>query len=556
VSEATRLPGRRYVLAGGRLLHYRRAGSGPPVVLLHDSPRSSVLHLPLLEALSGACTLFALDTPGYGMSDPLPSDPRPELDDFGDALAAALQALGLEQPTVYAFHTSSKIALSCAVRHPGRIGRLVVDGLSLPAVPTPEPFIAAYMSPFEPDADGAYLARQWTKIRDLHRFFPWFQRDLAHRIPMDEPSPDDLHRYALDLFMAGRHYSSAYAAAMRYRALDALPALRTPATFMAREDDVLYPFLDVVEANLPPGATVERLPAGHEGWLQRLKELFAGGTGTIREPPRTARGARDYLELRHGALHLYRFGGGPRPVLALHDPPGTGRDLEALANSLGGRDVIAPDLPGCGLSDALEESAGCEAYAGVLAEAMDALGLDRCDVVAAGLSVPVAVALAVARPERVGRVLLDGMPVIEPAAAASIAQRYAPPVPPSREGSHFVATWHRLRDEQLQWPWYDGSQAARRHVEPDLDPHRLHHRLVALLQQPVAHGRASRAALRFDLMGAMAGLLAPAAVMEAAGDPRYAGAASLAAAAPRGTLVPRPPAEGEARRRMAAFLSG
>ena len=131
-----RHPLRRYVVAAGRLVHYRLAGSGPPVVLLHDSPRSSVLHLPLFEELSDACTLYALDTPGYGLSDPLPAHPRPELDDFGDALAAALEALGLEQPTLYAFHTSSKIALSCATRHPGLIGRLVIDGLSLPMLRT------------------------------------------------------------------------------------------------------------------------------------------------------------------------------------------------------------------------------------------------------------------------------------------------------------------------------------------------------------------------------------------------------------------------------------
>ena len=87
MSRAGRDPLRGYVVAAGRLVHYRRAGSGPPVVLLHDSPRSSVLHLPLLRTLSDAFTVYALDTPGYGLSDPLPDDPRPELDEFGDAHA-------------------------------------------------------------------------------------------------------------------------------------------------------------------------------------------------------------------------------------------------------------------------------------------------------------------------------------------------------------------------------------------------------------------------------------------------------------------------------------
>jgi pimeloyl-ACP methyl ester carboxylesterase len=554
VSRAGRDPLRGYVVAAGRLVHYRRAGSGPPVVLLHDSPRSSVLHLPLLRTLSDAFTVYALDTPGYGLSDPLPDDPRPELDEFGDALAATLEALGLEQPVVYAFHTSSKIALSCAVRHPGRIGRLVIDGLSLPSAAPPESFIAAYMSPFEPDAEGAYIAKQWAKIRDLHRFFPWFQRELVHRIPMDEPGPEALHAYAMDLFMAGPDYSAAYSAAMRYLALEALPGLATPTTFMARADDVLYSFLDAVEANLPACATVERLPADRGAWLARLRDLMALGGGRIGPAATAPRPARGYLELAHGQLHLHRYGAGGRVVLVLHDPPGSGRDVEAPARWMEGRDVIAPDLPGCGLSDPLDEAAGCSDYARVLAEAMTVLGVEVFDVVALGLSGPFGVELAALRPQQVGRLVLDGMPRLDPAQAADIASRYAAPIRPAREGSHFIAGWHRLRDEQLQWPWYDGSQAARRHIEPDLDAWRLHYRLVAMLQQPASYGRACRAALRHDLHGAMGGLAVRVTVMDGSPDPRHAGAAELAAAAPDGRCVSRPAATGAAWRRLAAAL--
>ncbi len=60
---------RHYVTVGRRQQHYRRCGSGPAVVLLHESPRSSVALLPLIE-LGDGLTIFALDTPGYGGSDP------------------------------------------------------------------------------------------------------------------------------------------------------------------------------------------------------------------------------------------------------------------------------------------------------------------------------------------------------------------------------------------------------------------------------------------------------------------------------------------------------
>ena len=62
---------RHFVRAGGREVHYRRAGSGPPFVLFHVSPQSSAFVLPHLLPLADRYTLIGLDTPGYGESDPL-----------------------------------------------------------------------------------------------------------------------------------------------------------------------------------------------------------------------------------------------------------------------------------------------------------------------------------------------------------------------------------------------------------------------------------------------------------------------------------------------------
>jgi pimeloyl-ACP methyl ester carboxylesterase len=357
---------------------------------------------------------------------------------------------------------------------------------------------------------------------------------------MDEPSAEALHSYAMDLFMAAGNYSSAYAAAMRYRALEALPRLTTPATFMARADDVLYPFLDVLEANCPTCARVERLPADEAAWRTRLRALFRLAGGTLRGPDAPAALRRGYASFDHGQLHLRCSGTGPRAVLVLHDPPGSGLDVEAVAAAIGGRRVIVPDLPGCGMSDPLGASAGCGDYARVLVQTMDRMGADRFAVIALGLAVPLAVSLAAACPARVEGLLLDGMPVVDGERAREFAARYAPAIEPRRDGSHFHATWHRLRDEQLQWPWYDGSRLARRRIAPELDAMRLHRRLVATLQQPEAYGRACRAALGMDLATATAALTVPVCVLDASPDPRYAGVVALAAAARQGRRLPRP----------------
>ncbi len=544
---------RGYATCDDRLVHCRRAGRGPAVVLLHDSPRSSVLHLPLLREFSDEFAVHALDTPGYGQSDPLPADPAPGIDDFGDALAEAIAALGLEGAAVYAYHTSSKIALSCAVRHPGLIGHLVVDGISLPREQVPEDFISAYMSPFEIDADGAYLCRQWTKIRDLHRFFPWFRREVGARIPMDEPSVEAMHAYAMDLFMAGPDYSSAYAAAMRYRALEVLPRLETPTTFIARASDVLYGYLDVVEACRPPHAAVERLPADDSAWRERLRALFrqpAGRPGHSSTPRGSVRNARRrYVALEHGQMHLRQSGSGESVVLLLHDPPGSGLDAQDLAQAFEGYRVLAPDLPGCAASDPLPIAADARAYAQALLALMNAEGVDRFAIVALGLSGALAVALCAAAGARVSGLVVDGMPVLDANERDAVAGRYAPPILPTRDGGHFVSTWHRLRDEELQFPWFDGNHWAARRSEPDLHARHLHDRLVATLMQPARYGDACRAALASDLADPSSRPSVPVLALEVDGDPRYRGVVQWCSSLPRGRRVPRP-AEAAGRERL------
>ena len=58
---------------GGQVLdmHYRVAGSGPPLFLLHPSPLSSAFMEPLMRRLAGRVTAIAPDTPGFGDSDPI-----------------------------------------------------------------------------------------------------------------------------------------------------------------------------------------------------------------------------------------------------------------------------------------------------------------------------------------------------------------------------------------------------------------------------------------------------------------------------------------------------
>ena len=103
----------RFVTSGERRVMVRRAGSGPPVVLLHESPRSSAAFIPMIEALAERFTVIAPDTPGYGGSDPLDLH-RPQIADYADALKEVMDALGLERAALFGRHTGAAIAIEFA----------------------------------------------------------------------------------------------------------------------------------------------------------------------------------------------------------------------------------------------------------------------------------------------------------------------------------------------------------------------------------------------------------------------------------------------------------
>jgi pimeloyl-ACP methyl ester carboxylesterase len=531
-----------FLSVAGRDVHYRMAGTGPPVVLLHDSPRSSALHIPLIETLSGEFTVIAPDTPGNGDSDPLTGVGPFGIADFADALAKTLDGLGVERAGFYGFHTSSKILLEFAVRHPQRVSVAIMDGLSLPPGGPDPDYIAAYMRPFVIEEDGAHIAREWTRLRDSGRWFPWFSRDPAHRIGSRAPEPAQAHQAFLDYFSAGPHYVEAYSAAMYYLAAPRLDQLTVPAVIMARQDDVLYAHLDRLPP-LPRGCSVERLP-DQSVWRARLRSILrAHAAGPDFEPGgrSQAESGGGYVDLPHGQVRIRRFGAGPgRPVVYLHEAPGgAGAAADVLAALGEGRRVIAIDLPGCGLSDPLPAPSR-ETYVQALRATIAQLCPGPVDLVAAFTATPLALRLAAVEPERFRRVVLDGVLLEDDAARAVLARSYCPALTFDASGSHLQQVWQMLRDQDIQWPWYDGGpQACRRTAEPP-DAKPLHRRFLDVLSQMDRYGDAVQAALSCDARGDLAALAAPALVTTQDGDPRFQAAPAAAALSDRVETAPRP----------------
>lgn len=518
---------KRFLKVGDRLVHYRTAGEGPPVLLLHDSVKSSVALIPLIERLSAHFRVYALDTPGYGNSDPLSGSPS--IADFAQSVKETMDALGLDKPCLYGRHTSSKVVLELLCNWPERFAVGVMDGLSFAEPPNSAEFIARYLPPFEIDDHGAYLTRVWTQVYDMTRWFPWFAKSAKARMAVPRRVGLGGHRFALDFLMAGQNYASAYGAALRYEGWPRLAALAAdaPAVFMTAEDDVLYPFLD----RLPDGWTKERVPPGVEAVLDRVEQIF------LRAPNAQQHGddvvqpeGRYYRDYPHGQLYVQEMGeGDATPTLFLHELPGGASSATPFVAALSqyGR-VLAPDLPGGGESDSLGEVAA-EQYADLLADLIAARCGGKANVIAMTTSTPLAVALAARHPDKVAALILDGLV----AGDADMAEQFCPPVAFDPAGAYVTRLWHQLRDQAVQWPWYEPGVEAIRWVDAQPTGLRLHRRLIDVLKQLDHYGEATRAALRFDALAAIANLGCPLLVLTVDRDPAYAACDRIDAAVTR-----------------------
>lgn len=110
-----------------------------------------------------------------------------------------------------------------------------------------------------------------------------------------------------------------------------------------------------------------------------------------------------------GVEIAYSVRGEGAPLVCLHSIAHGARDFAALQAALASeRRVIALDWPDHGASGRDAEPPSARRYAEILADALDALGVERCVLLGNSIGGAAALELAAARPERVaGLVLVD-----------------------------------------------------------------------------------------------------------------------------------------------------
>lgn len=118
-------PLRTIEVADGPALAYRELGSGPPVLLLHGWPTSSLLWRNVMPVLAQRNRVLAVDLPGFGGS-PKPPAASYDFTMFEGAIDGFLAALGLERIAIVGHDLGGPIAVRWAMTRPGRVTRLAM----------------------------------------------------------------------------------------------------------------------------------------------------------------------------------------------------------------------------------------------------------------------------------------------------------------------------------------------------------------------------------------------------------------------------------------------
>lgn len=148
----------RQVQANGITVGYRQIGSGPPVVLVVGQGSTMAMwgtDLPRRLAARHQVTMYDLRGVGY-TSDPATAPLTIGL--MAEDLAALIDTLGLDHPTVVGWSTGGEIALTLATNHPGKAGALVLSGATPGGPPSVQPDSAA---------DAAFRSGDLNQLLDL-----------------------------------------------------------------------------------------------------------------------------------------------------------------------------------------------------------------------------------------------------------------------------------------------------------------------------------------------------------------------------------------------------
>ena len=212
---------RSFVATGSGRRHVACAGNGFPILLLHQTPRSWDEYRDVLPILGRRYRAIALDTAGFGDSDPLPAGDN-SIERWAGAAFDLLDALGIERAAVVGHHTGAVVALEMAASHPGRVAALVLSSCPFnDAARRAGHHGRRVIDEVERQPGGEHLTELWQRRQP---FYP--QGDIAL-----------LERFVVDALKAGDLAVEGHRVVGRYAMEDRIPLVTSPTLIVSATDD-------------------------------------------------------------------------------------------------------------------------------------------------------------------------------------------------------------------------------------------------------------------------------------------------------------------------------
>jgi pimeloyl-ACP methyl ester carboxylesterase len=249
----------RFVDVPAGTIHCAIAGTGRPVLLLHQTPRSWDEYRDVLPLLGRRFQAIAMDTIGYGDSSKPPLG-RDSIEHWAEVAMSLADALGIGRLSVVGHHTGAVIATEIAAAYPERIEAAVLSASAL----VDAGFRARHARPSRVDnverrPDGSHLAELW-RIRQ-----PWYP----------EGDIDLLERFVVDALKAGPRAVEGHAVVARYVMETRLPLIRCPVLVIApTADPHAYPQARPLAAKIAGSRYVE-IEGGMVPLPDQMPERFA-----------------------------------------------------------------------------------------------------------------------------------------------------------------------------------------------------------------------------------------------------------------------------------------
>lgn len=194
--------------------------------------------------------------------------------------------------------------------------------------------------------------------------------------------------------------------------------------------------------------------------------------------------------------------------MLLHQSPLSGCQFDAVMPLLAARGyhVVAPDMPGFGMSDAAASDASLQDFASIITVARQHWPTERINLVGHHSGAVLAAIYACAEPQSVRKIVLNGFPLLGEAERQHFASFYFGPKQPKPDGTHLLDAWQTRLRSTPGWT----------------DLQRMHRYTVEALHRGDTNWRTFPLVLSADLHAVLRALQVPTLLFTNTGEDLYA----------------------------------